>query len=93
MGINILHKKLKNIPILGFPKLSHWNRFNQNDTFLIYNFLYKFEYYTLNGFPKTINLTLIIDTKLFHQNMEQTILGFLKSASNTLNNHKCGVKS
>ena len=93
MRINILYNKLNNLAIPEVIKLYHWGRFIQNDTFLIYDFLYKSEYYTLNEFPKTINLTPILETKLFYKNMELTMLGFLKLASYTLNNYKCGVKS
>ena len=36
------------------------------------------EYYTQNRPPKTFNLTPILETKPFHQNMEQTMLYFFK---------------
>ena len=71
--------------------INHKIGFIQSNTFLIYDFHAKSEYYTLNEFPKNINLEPIKEINLIHLNMEKTMLGFLKLASHTLNNYKCGI--
>jgi len=71
--------------------VNHKIGFIQSNTFLIYDFHAKPEYYTLNKFPENINLEPIHEITLTHLKMEKTMLGFLKLASHTLNNYKCGI--
>jgi len=91
-GKNLLTKPMESDYAIIIPSgINHKIGFIQSNTFLIYDFHAKSEYYTLNEFPENINLEPINEINLTHFNMERTMLGFLKLASHTLNNYKCGL--
>ncbi|MBC8311534.1 MAG: LTA synthase family protein [Candidatus Marinimicrobia bacterium] len=93
-GKNLLSNPTESDYAIIIPSgVNHKIGFIQDDIFLIYNFLSEPEFYTLNGFPKNINLTPLLEINNSHKDMETTMLGFLKLASYTLNNYKCGINT
>jgi phosphoglycerol transferase MdoB-like AlkP superfamily enzyme len=91
-GKNLLTEPMESDYAIIIPSgINHKIGFIQSNTFLIYDFHSKSEYYTLNKFPNNINLESINNINLTHLKMEKTMLSFLNLASHTLNNYKCGI--